>query len=109
MSKQLSTFITLQVPAAASNVNPAILVRTNHSAPVRVEIKNVGGTLIFVGTSLQDVAGPDGPVTATYRIPPGDTDVLVLAVEQTLFAVAAGQGGLASLTVSEAWPSVSQS
>lgn len=95
---------TLLVVPSGSNVSPTTVVKGDRGVPMRCEVKNVGGVLLFFGVSSGDVGGNDGPTTAVFRVPPGDTDIFVLIQGQTLYAVGAGAGGLVSVAVSEAIP-----
>lgn len=101
---QNTTFQTYQIAASGPSIIPTLLARAQKGIAMRVLVRNVGGVLMFIGGNPEDVAGPDGPVTATYRLPPGQEDVFILAPEQTLYAVAAGGGGLGSVSYSEAIP-----
>lgn len=101
---QNTTFQTYQVAASGPNILPTLLARAQKHVPMRVLVRNVGAVLVFLGSSPGDVAGSDGPQTATYRLPAGQEDVFILAGDQALYAVASGGGGLASVSYSEAIP-----
>jgi hypothetical protein len=82
---------------------PTTLVKAA-KIPLRVEVSNVGPVVIFVASTVTDLTPQ--PSTATYRIFPGEIHVFVAAPKQGLYAVAAATGGLASVSTSEALPTV---
>lgn len=97
---------TFTVVATGQNVNPTFLYMAPKNIGIRLEVKNTGATLVFIGFNNGDVAGDAGPTTATYRIPPGDTDVIVVMPEQKIYAVSAGLGGRMSVAISEVLPNL---
>lgn len=100
---QPSRVTTLDVPVIG-NTNPATITLAPKSIPLRVLIRNVGGAMIFIAhesTAFQDVVSS---ATNSYRIPPGQEDIFVLAPQQGLFASAQGAGGQISVAISEAIP-----
>lgn len=82
---------------------PTTLVKAP-KIPMRVEVSNVGPVVIFVAAAVNDLTPQ--PSTATYRVFPGEIHVFVTAPKQGLYAVAAALGGLASVSASEALPTV---
>lgn len=83
--------------------NPSRLVQASQNAPMRVLVRNVGGTGLFIAHELQAVQNTNSN-GSTYQLPPNQSDVFILAEGQSLFAAANGGGGVASLAVSEAIP-----
>jgi hypothetical protein len=71
---------------------------------MRVQIRNVGAVLAFLGMSSGDVAGPGGPTPETYRLPAGAVDIFVIAPQQKIYSVGAAAGALLSVAMSEAIP-----
>lgn len=70
---------------------------------MRVVVRNVGGNLVYLAFSSNDLAQANS-LGSTYQLPAGQADVFVLAPKQTLIAAAGGGGGLISITASEAIP-----
>lgn len=95
-----STLTTVRVvPLGARSPTP--LAKATH-VPMRSQVSNVGPVVLFVGSASGDLL-PE-PSVAAYRIIPGEQHVIVLAARQSLYAVGAGTGGLASVANSEALP-----
>jgi hypothetical protein len=101
-----STCQTVAVPAAGAGVRPTILASAADK-PIRVQLDNTGGVMVFYGFAPGDVISADGtPSTATGRLPPGVTPkVVVLAPKQKLYASSAGPGQV-TVDISEAVPTV---
>lgn len=104
----------MQRPPADSSVNtvtipvqgesPATLYRAN-DRPLRVVVRNSGGALLLVSydaTALQAL----GSFAGTFRLGIGQSETFVLMPKQSLLAAATGAGGIASIAVSEALPTV---
>jgi len=100
---QASRMVTIQVPAAGATAQP-ISLATAGAVPLRVLVRNIGPTLLFLGHASGDVAGPGGPTPETFRLPIGAEDIFVLVPKQVLYVVGAGVGGLVCAAVSEALP-----
>lgn len=97
---------TFIVPDALTATNPAPVARAT-AVPIRAVVRNTGAPLMFVGFATSDVSpGTGGSTSAAYRIPAGGETVFVLAPRQALFATAAGPGGQAVISVSDALPLV---
>lgn len=100
---QPTTFSTIPIPASGSPAPTGIAYATK--VPVRVLVRNVGGVAAIIGPTSGDVAGSQGPSRqSTVLLPPGASDVYVLAPQQKLYAVGAGAGGLLCISVAEAVP-----
>jgi len=81
--------------------NPSPIAKAT-KVPVRAAVRNTGGGIVFVGYATTDVS----PVTSqSYRLPPGESEVFILAPYQSLYVSAAG-GSIVSVTVSDALPLV---
>lgn len=95
-------FQTLTVPAPTANGNPATLA-TAADKPLRVLVRNLTGSTIFLGSELGDLIGNDGaPTVKTFRLPANAEDIFVIAPKQALLAVSTGGVGLVSVATSEA-------
>jgi len=96
-----TSFASVPLPAIGAREGVAI-ARANQT-DVRVELDNVGATMVFVATSavaLRQVT-PAGIAPAVYRVLVGRQKVFVLAKGQTLFGLGTGAGGLVSVSVSD--------
>lgn len=102
MAAQATTFATLTINAVGAK-NPSVLGQAA-TVPVRILVRNVGGALIFISTSTDDLSGKNGPSAGCYRLPQDTSDVFVLQPKQILLALAIGAGAQASVSVSEAIP-----
>lgn len=74
------------------------------SKPMRIMVRNVS-----LGVSIALSHAAEGLQTAdvgsdTYELPPGASDIFVLAPNQKLYAIALGVGGRVSYAASEALP-----
>ena len=98
---QPSIVQTLTIPVIGNN-NPSRLWQAG-GIPARVLIRNTGGNPVLLAHDSADLAQLNS-TGATYTLPPGQSDVIVLAPRQSLFAAAFGGGGQASVAVSEAIP-----
>jgi hypothetical protein len=97
-------FKTLTISPAVANGTPTSLAQASLVA-LRVLVRNLSGTTLFVGENPGDCIGADGlPTVNTFRIPVGQEEVFVIAPKQSLLAVAIGAGAIASIAVSEALP-----
>ena len=81
---------------------PAPPIATSTSKTFRVHVRNIGPVLVFLSDVLNDINNTEGPTGAVVRLPANDRDVFVLAPNQTLYALAAGPGGLLSVAISQA-------
>ncbi len=98
---QNTTFRTISVNIIGSK-DPSTIAVAPVKIPLRCLVRNIGATTLFFGTAVQDVAPT--PDTATYRVFSGDSEVFILAPQQTLYAIAAGANGSVSVSNSEALP-----
>ncbi len=102
---QPSRVNTVTIPAIGSNatqagVPPLFVANTK---PMRVLVRNVGATLIFLAHSPNEVQNT--PATSgVFQLPTGVSEAFVLAPRQGLYAVAQGAGGSVSYAASEAVP-----
>lgn len=98
---QQSRFTEFSVPAFFPGV-PAPPVATATDIALRVQIRNIGPVVLFLSATVNDINNPEGPTGNVVRVPVNDRDVFVLAPEQTLYALAAGPGGLTTVAISDA-------
>lgn len=98
---QPSNVQTLSVPTIGSP-NPSRLTQAG-GIPMRVVVRNVGPTVIFISHDTTDLSNVSS-LGAVYQLPPGQSDVFVLAPQQSIIAASQGAGGLVSIAVSEAVP-----
>jgi hypothetical protein len=96
-------FKTLSVPSSGSMAIPAFVQAGGE--PLRVLIRNVGATLIVISLSAQSFVQAV-PSNDTYQIPTGQSDSIVLAPNQTLVMASVGANGTASVSISEAIPTL---
>jgi len=99
-----SNMNTITVPAVGTTT-PGTVAKAA-GAPLRVLVRNVGPVLCFLAHETESLANPGGPSTGVYRLPAAGDDVFVLAPDQSMYAVAAGVGGLLTIATSEAFPIV---
>lgn len=101
---------TFTVPGPWPAADPVVVARGasgkpgSEGKPVRVELRNLGGGTVAFADSGQDVIGQSGPSSKTYRLPAGETVVLVLAPTQKIYAVGDATGIMISVAVNEAFP-----
>jgi len=95
---------TITAPAAGS-ANPATLFYAD-THPMRVLVRNVGGSLIYLAHDSNTLT-QTGVTANAFRLPSGQSEVFVLAPKQALFAASSGAAGLVSIAVSEAIPTTS--
>lgn len=93
---------TLTVPIVGGS-SPARLTQANAKTPMRVIVRNSGGTLLMIAfdtNSLTDI----NQMGACFQLPAGASEVFVLAPGQPIIAAAVGGGGQATIAYSEAFP-----
>lgn len=100
---QDTSFETKVLPVVRGARDPIALARAG-DVPVRVVIENISANVIFLAKSTQDVQAPTGVTSQSYRLFPGAERVYVLAPGQAIYGAATGNGVLASISVSEAYP-----
>lgn len=96
---------TVDLPPAVAGEAPIAIARGTQ-VPVRALVENVSGTLVFLATASQDIVGPGGGRSSTYRLRPEQARVYVLAPKQVLYAAGNGIGARVSVSASEALPLV---
>ena len=94
--------LTVSVPELGTP-NPARLTQAPKDTPMRVLIRNVGGTTLFIAHEINALQNVNSNAS-TYQLTQNQSDSFVLAEGQSLFAAALGGGGSASLAISEAVP-----
>lgn len=97
---QNSHFQTITVLPIGSTT-PTTLVKAAQ-LPLRAVVSNVGAVLVFIAATTTDLQPL--PSTATYRLFPGESTVLVAAPKEGFYVVGAAVGGLVSVATSEALP-----
>ncbi len=97
-----SVFNTIGVPLAGSK-DPATLY-VAAATPLRIVVRNVGPANLLLAFASSDLSNVQSGLAATFQLPAGVSEVFVLAPKQGIWAVALGGGGLASISVSEAFP-----
>lgn len=100
---QNSSCETLTVAASGGTAasTPTTLAKAG-PVPLRVAVNNVGVALCLLAFTTTDLSPT--PSTAVYRLPATRDVVFILAPRQSLYALAVGNGGLLSTTISEALP-----
>lgn len=98
-------FKTINLPNAVPGANPTAIAQGTR-VPVRVLVRNISGTMVFLAAASQDIVGSGGAGSSAFRLPPGTSEVFVLAPDQQLFGAANGVNATVSVTVSEALPLV---
>ena len=93
---------TLAVPIAGSK-NPATLY-VAAMVPLRIVVRNAGPALLFLAYNSSDLSNATPGLAATFQLPPDRADVFILAPKQGLYATSLGGNGIASISVSEAFP-----
>lgn len=97
-----SLFNTVAVPIQGSK-NPATLYKADVN-PLRIVVRNVGPGVLFLAFNSTDLSDVSSGLAATFQLPAGLSEVFVLAPKQGIYATSLGGNGLASLSVSEAFP-----
>lgn len=92
---------TIPLPVQGPNAQP-ITIATAPGTPMRVLIRNVGGTDVLLGINAGDVTSNGGPTPDTYILPTGQSDVFVLAPRQTILGIGVNPGALVSVALSGA-------
>lgn len=100
-SNEQSRLKTIPLPAQGANAQP-ITLATATGVPMRVLVRNVGGTDVMLGLNSGDVVSTGGPTPDTYILPTGSADVFVLAARQTLLGVGVAAGAIVSVAISGA-------
>ena len=98
---QQSTFATVSVNAVGDKT-ATILASAPSTTPMRVEVRNIGGAIVFLATAPGDVNPQTGPSAGAYRLPAGQSAVFVIQPKQNLNSIAVGAGAMVSVAVSEA-------
>jgi hypothetical protein len=98
-------FKTVALPNAIAGGQPTSIANATE-VPMRVLVRNVSGTMVFLAGASQDIVGPGGASASAYRLAPGASDVFVLAPRQQVFAAANGVGAIVSVSTSDALPLV---
>lgn len=100
-----STLKTITV--AGSGTEAPSTVCTAADLPMRVLIRNVGPTLVFLAHQASSLQGAIGfAASEVFQLPAGVSEVIVLAPKQGLYAVSQGAGGQLSFATSEAVPTM---
>lgn len=92
---------TLAVPALGLS-DPSRLIQAG-PVPMRVVVRNTGGTIVFIAHDVSDLAQINS-IGSAYQLPAGAETVFVLAPGQSIIAAAQGGGGQCSIAASEAIP-----
>ena len=82
---QATSFQQFDVPGAVSGANRALRIAGGTQLPVRVVLKNIGPSPLFIGNAANDVVTSQGPGSSTYPIDPGERES---ALEQARAALA---------------------
>lgn len=100
-----STLKTITVTGSGTE-SPSTII-TAGSLPMRVLIRNVGPTLVFLAHQASSLQGAIGfAASEVFQLPAGVSEVFVLADKQGLYAVSQGGGGQLSFAASEAVPTM---
>lgn len=91
---------TVEVPAVGVTDPATIYVAA--LTPLRVLVRNVGGSVVLLSHDASTLQQPG--VAGTFQLPPGASEVFVLAPRQSLVAAGSGGGSLVSMAVSDALP-----
>jgi hypothetical protein len=98
-----TTLKTIAIPGLGSTEPTSIA--TAVGVPARVVIRNISGVALFLGTASADILDSFGsPSGQTFRVPPGQEAVLVIAPGQSIYAIMGGIGALVSVAQSDAYP-----
>lgn len=92
---------SMQVPLIGSKKNSRLFQAGDK--PMRIMVRNVGGNLVYIAHDSADVSQVNS-TGGVYQLPPGASDVFVVAPRQSLFAAANGGAGAVSIAASEAIP-----
>jgi len=102
-----SVLKTISVPASGTE-RPAVVVIAA-GLPLRIMIRNVGPSLLFLSHQASSIQGSTGfAASEVYQLPVGVSEVFVLAPKQGIYAVSQGAGGRACYAASEAIPTSSK-
>jgi hypothetical protein len=92
---------TIPLPTQGPNAQPTTIA-TAPTVPMRVLVRNVGGTDVLLGINAGDVVSNGGPTPDTYILPTGQSDVFVLAPRQTILGLGIGPGAIVTVALSGA-------
>lgn len=92
---------TIVVPPTG---RPPALLYQAAAVPLRVVVRNVGGTNVLLAHETMPLESPANNTTGTFQLPPNTSETFVLMARQSLLAGAVGAGGIVSIAVSEALP-----
>jgi hypothetical protein len=98
--QQASILKTLEIPTTGGD--PALLHQSGTHV-VRVVIRNVGGNLIFLAHSVNELQNSVAP-SEVFQLAAGTELIIVLMPGQQVLAAGQGAGGQASVAVSVALP-----
>ena len=103
----MSRVQTISVPsitALSATVAPATLARSSpNTVPQRVLVRNTGPITVLLSTDAGSISSLSS-VQSAYRLDPNVSEVFVLEVADTLYAVGVGGGAVVSIAVSPAFP-----
>lgn len=100
MNAIFGTVDVVQAPAPAARIGP--FYTAPDGVPMRVLVRNVGGSEIFLALLPAAITGNIG--TAVFRLPAGTSESFPIAGRQSMYAVSSGAGGRISWAASEALP-----
>lgn len=98
-----STLLTAAVPIVGNDDGPGPIWQAPPDKAMRVAIRNVGGTVVFLAhdiADLQNVANTG----AGFQLNASDTVTIYLAPSQRLVGASQGGPGMLSIAASEAIP-----
>lgn len=98
---QDSRLDTISVPQIGVRNPATIAVAT--SLPMRLVVRNVGPVIVALAHSSNEISSV-GATAGVYQLPPGGSEVIVLAPKQGLWAAGLGAGGIVSMALSEVLP-----
>jgi hypothetical protein len=93
---------TLAIPAVGIG-EASRLIQAPPDKWMRVLVRNTGGTVLLLATDNAALSSLSS-LGATYQLPPGQSDAIVVSPGQSLFAAGNGGGGQASIAISMAIP-----
>lgn len=97
-----SRFATIQVPSTGPAAVPIGLAEAQ-SYPLRVVVRNIGASVVFLGLDPSATGSPGASGSDTYRLAPTQSEVFILAQRQKLYGIGSGAVGLVCMAISDAF------
>lgn len=98
-----STLLTAGVPIVGNDDGPGPIWQAPPDLAMRVVVRNVGGTVVFLAHDIADLQNVSS-TSGAFQLNAGDFVEIYLAPSQRLVGAAQGGAGTLSIAASEAIP-----